>query len=458
MNDSIQSISSALDSFIENNADARKEQISSESEFTLYYISSITDALFIDEKLKDPFFRYSKPQFDQYINSIGQTGNNLDQLLLKLCKGNAVLLYNDLIYTIEKAARYENRSVNTPQVEASVVGPLEAFVENISINMNLIRKHYHSPTLRIVKFEIGEHSRITGYMVYDSELADSEFVNNELSKIQNLHIPNVQAVSRVQQYLSKNRPLLFPRSVVTERPDRVSAALSKGKTAFLLENTPFASLSPINFHDFMASVDDNYTVPISSFFVITLRYIALFITSVLPGAYVAFTAYNPEVFRVQLTLSIAGSRAGLPLPAFLEVAFMLIMMELLMEASLRAPKAVGPTATTVGGLILGQAASSANLVSDIMIIMVSAVAIANFVIPINTMSMTVRVLKYLMLFMGTIAGFYGLTMGIALLTSYLFTLHNSKYSMGQSFTARFIGRSNWVITRSNQYLDTPVRL
>jgi hypothetical protein len=435
MNDQIQSITTALDSFIQNNADARKEQISSEPEFTLYYITSITDPLFIEEKLKVPFFIYSKTQFEQHINSIGQTENNSEQLLLKLCKGNAVLIYNDHIYTIEKASRYESRSVNTPQVEGSVIGPLEAFVENISINLNLIRKHYHSPTLRIVKFEIGENSHLTGYMVYDEELADKEFVNNELTKIQNLHVPNVQAVSILQQYISKNRPLLFPRSVVTERPDRVSSSLTKGKTAYLIETTPFASISPVNFHDFMASVDDAYLVPISSYFLSALRYFALIITVVLPATYVALTAYNPEVFRVQLALSIAGSRAGLPLPAFLEVGFMLLMMELLAEASLRVPKAIGPASTTVGGLILGQAASQANMVSDIMIILVSAVAIANFVIPINTMSLTVRVLKYILLFMATIAGLYGLTVGCILLISYLFTLHNSTYSMVQSFTA-----------------------
>jgi hypothetical protein len=435
MNDQIQLISSALDTFIANNADARKEQISSDSEFTLYYISTITDPLFIEGKIKGPFFSYSKTQFEQYLNSIGQTESNSEQLLLNLCKGNAVLLYYDHIYTIEKASRYESRSVNTPQVEGSVIGSLEAFVENVSINLNLIRKHYHSPTLRVVKFEVGENSHLTGYMLYDSELADQEFVNDELSKIQKLHIPNAQAVSVIQEYLSIKRPLLFPRSIITERPDRVSIALSRGKTAYLIETTPFASIAPVNFHDFMTSADNSYVLPITNYFLNVLRYFALMITIVLPAAYVAFTAFNPEVFRVQLALSIAGSRAGLPLPSFLEVTFMLVMMELLAEASLRVPKAIGPASTTVGGLILGQAASNANMVSDIMIILVSAVAISNFVIPINTMSLTVRILKYILLFITTIAGFYGLMWGIGAMLSYLFTLHNTKYSMIQSFTA-----------------------
>ncbi|MBW7453723.1 spore germination protein [Paenibacillus sepulcri] len=435
MNEQIQLIASSLDTFVENNADARKEQITGEPEFILYYISTITDSAFIDDQLKAPFFRYSGIQFEQHINSISQTIGKTDDLPAVLCKGSAVILYNNQVYTIEKALKYKTRNVDTPQVEASIVGPLEAFVESMAVNMNLIRKHYQSPTLRIVKFEIGTISRITGYMLYDSELADQAFVDRELAQIKNQNARNAQAVSKVQQYLPKKRPLLFPRSVVTERPDRVSEALSKGKSAYLIETTPFASLAPINFHDFMASMDDSYMLPVYSYFLIALRYFALFATVILPGAYVAFTAFNPEVFRVQLALSIAGSRAGLPYPAFLEVGFMMIMTELLVEASLRVPKTIGPAATTVGGLILGEAASQANLVSDIMIIVVAAVAIANFVIPINTMSLTVRVLKYVLLFLGTIAGFFGLTIGIVLLISYLFTMHDAKYSMVQSYTA-----------------------
>ncbi|NBD23781.1 spore germination protein [Paenibacillus glycinis] len=435
MNEQMQSIAASLDTFFENNADARREQIDAEPGFILYYIWTITDPDFIDQQLKMPFFRYSREEYELHLRSISQAGDKPEDLPGKLCKGCAVILYGDQVYTVAKSVAYRTRSVDTPQVEASIVGPLEAFVESMAVNLNLIRKHYQSPNLRIVKFEVGTLSHITGYMLYDSELADQAFVKRELQQIDNLNAKNAQAVSKVQQYLPKKRPLLFPRTVVTERPDRVSEALSKGKSAYLIETTPFASLAPINFHDFMASMDDSYMLPVYSYFLIALRYFALFATVVLPGAYVAFTAFNPEVFRVQLALSIAGSRAGLPYPAFLEVAFMMIMTELLVEASLRVPKTIGPAATTVGGLILGEAASQANLVSDIMIIVVASVAIANFVIPINTMSLTVRVLKYVLLFLGTIAGFFGLTVGIVLLVSYLFTMHDGKYSLVQSYTA-----------------------
>ncbi|RED65642.1 spore germination protein [Cohnella lupini] len=434
MNEQIHKVNGMLETFLENNADARKEQVDGEQGFNLYYIMSVTERKVIYQQITDPYFRYSKTQFGQHIQSIGEECPP-DQLLLRLCKGQTVLIYDDRVYTIKKSLKYATRSVSTPQVEASIVGPLEAFVESMAINLNLIRKHYQNPDLRVVKFEVGTTSHVSGYLLYDNELADKTFVDNELAQIKKLTIPNAQAVSKVQQHLPKRRSLLFPRSVVTERPDRTSQALSKGKCVYLIETSPFASIAPISFHDFMASMDDSYMLPVYSYFLLVLRYFALLATVILPGAYVAFTAFNPEVFRVQLALSIAGSRAGLPYPAFLEVTFMLVMMELLVEASLRVPKTIGPAATTVGGLILGEAASQANLVSDIMIIVVSAVAIANFVIPINPMSQTVRVLKYLLLFMGTVAGFFGLTIGFVLLVGYVFTLHNSNYSLVQSFKA-----------------------
>jgi spore germination protein len=174
----------------------------------------------------------------------------------------------------------------------------------------------------------------------------------------------------------------------------------------------------------MSAVDDHYLLPIPALFLIVLRYTALFISVVLPATYVAFTAYNPEIYRVQLALSIAGSRSSVPYPAFIEVLFMLIMMEFLIEASVRLPKTVGQAAATVGGLILGQAATQAALVSNIMIIIVAAVAISNFVLPITSMGLTVRVAKYFLLFMTIFFGTYGLLIGLFILIDYTFLLES----------------------------------
>lgn len=176
-------------------------------------------------------------------------------------------------------------------------------------------------------------------------------------------------------------------------------------------------------------MDEPTQLPLVGYFLKFLRYFGLFITIALPAFYVGATSYNPELFRVQLALMVAGSRAAVPYASYLEIIFMLIMMEFLIEASIRLPKSVGSTATTVGGLILGQAATEAGLVGNIMIIIVAAVAISNFVIPINAMSFAVRVVKYPLIVLAAFFGLIGIVVGLVWLVFYLSNLR----SFGQPY-------------------------
>lgn len=169
----------------------------------------------------------------------------------------------------------------------------------------------------------------------------------------------------------------------------------------------------------MSSMDDLYLPYWVSKGLQFLRYVSLFLTITLPALYIAVISFNPGFFRVQLTLSIAGSRADVPYPSYIEVIFMLFMTEALTEASIRLPKFIGGTATTVGGLILGQAAEQAGLVSSIMIIVTSAVTISNFVIPISTMSFAVRVVRYPLILLSTLYGLVGLIVGLFWVAGFL---------------------------------------
>lgn len=162
----------------------------------------------------------------------------------------------------------------------------------------------------------------------------------------------------------------------------------------------------------------------------------MFISILLPSLYIGITSYAPEVFRTELALTIAGSRIGVPFSSFIEVLFMLFFMEMLLEASIRLPKAVSATATTVGGLILGTAVTEASLASNVMVIVVSAVAISTFVIPINEMAFSIRVLRIFFILVTTIFGLAGLTLGLYALVMYLVSINSFgepylKLSMGK---------------------------
>lgn len=321
------------------------------------------------------------------------------------------------------------------QIETTIQGPQSSLTEDIKASLNLIRHRYPSNGFRIEPYELGNVSKTPAFVIYDTDLVNQKILSDLKQTLSKIDVAMVQATGQLDKILNNNKRSLFPTMMITDRPDRVALNLSQGKIVILLNGTPFALILPAVFYDFMSAMDDLYLPYWISRGLVCLRYIGLFITITLPSIYISVVSFNPEFFRVQLTLSIAGSRAAVPYPSYLEVIFMLFMTEALTEASIRLPKFMGGTATTVGGLILGQAAQQAGLVSSIMIIVTAAVTISNFVTPINSMSYSVRAVRYPLVLLSSLFGLIGVIVGLFWFTCYLANLR----SFGQPYLKIFIG-------------------
>lgn len=345
---------------------------------------------------------------------------------------------------VSKVINDDTREAN---IESAIQGPQSAFCENIEMNVTILRHRYYQKTLQVAFEHVGSTSKTNIALVYDSATIDKKLVQQFQKKLATLHNPVIQTLAQLSNELSPSKLNLFPTMLLTERPDRAILNLSQGKLLVLMEGTPYCLIAPSVFQDFLATMDDISHSYWIGRFLFTLRYIALFICTTLPAMYVGVTAFNTEFFRIQLVLAIASSRINVPYPAFIEVLLMLLMMELLTEASIRLPETIGSTATTVGGLILGEAATTAGLVSSIMVIIVAAVAISNFVIPINSMSFAFRLVKYVLIALTTFFGVIGLTVGVIGLVAFL--VHHS--SMGRPFLQlQFAARNNQLSTQKKR--------
>lgn len=402
-----------------------------ENYIEVLYIKTISNETVLYENLIIPFFDIRSPErFLAFLQSYPKIKpfKSEEQAINDLLTGITVLFYQHSIYLFDNKADL-SKSGNDTKVETSIQGPQIGFTESISTNLGLIRNRYPKPSLSIESTSVGEISKTKVVIIYDPAFSDNEVVRRVKKFLSGIEVPIFQSGEQLLNYIKKNNKALIPLMLVTERPDRVAVNLAGGKVILLISGSPFAVILPTVMKDFMASMEDSYQTYWVACFLQILRYIGFAISLLLPGAYVVVTSYNPELVRIQLALSIAGSRAEVPYPTFVEVLLMLIMMELLTEASIRLPKAIGPTATTVGGLILGQAATQAGLVSDIMIIIVSAVAISNFVVPVNTFSFSVRIVKYIILALSTFFGLIGLVIGFFMFIAYLV----KQDSFGQPF-------------------------
>ncbi|MDO3680870.1 spore germination protein [Paenibacillus ehimensis] len=394
------------------------QEIKAAAEFKLYYYQSVCDQNKIEKELIRPLFALPEPEL--YVRSLCKRYRpaSVDELHSYLVKGN-VLVFSPSDYYFFEANQILNNKPGDAEIETTIQGPQSSLTEDIGSNLNLIRHRYKSQDFTIEPYELGRVSKTPAYLLYDAALVDSAVLSELQRRLSLIDASMVLSTGQLENMLNTTRRSLFPTMMLTNRADRIALNLSQGKIVIVIQGTPFALILPAVFFDFMSSMDDLYLPYWVSKGLQFLRYVSLFLTITLPALYIAVISFNPGFFRVQLTLSIAGSRADVPYPSYIEVIFMLFMTEALTEASIRLPKFIGGTATTVGGLILGQAAEQAGLVSSIMIIVTSAVTISNFVIPISTMSFAVRVVRYPLILLSTLYGLVGLIVGLFWVAGFL---------------------------------------
>lgn len=421
----INQVKESIKSRIQNSEDIVMKELKTGNKYLeLIYIKTISDEAQLQNFLIKPFFEIISPEnFLAYLQSHPKVKpyESEDKVLEQFMRGITVLFFEETIFLLH-VQMDKNNSILETGVEITIQGPQSGFSESLPTNIGLIRQRYPEKTLMIESTQIGSISQTPVNILYDSEKVDIVALKEVKQFLSSIEIEMFQSGEQLLDFTKKSHHVLFPTIMVTERPDRTAINIAAGKVILLVSGSPFAVLMPTVLKDLMTSMADIYQTYWVGKFLLIIRYIGLFTTITLPALYVALTSYNPEVFRVQLALSVAGSRHAVPYPSFIEVILMLLMMELLMEASIRLPKAIGPTATTVGGLILGQAATQAGLVSTIMIIIVSLGAISNFVIPISTFSFAVRVSKYFILLLSVFYGLVGVILGLFFLLAYMVSL------------------------------------
>lgn len=311
------------------------------------------------------------------------------------------------------------RTITTPQNENAIQSPMQGFIEDFQTNLGLLRFQMKSQELIIEMYQFGETSKKRIALCHKEGVINEQLLSNIaacLSSRQNMMVNNMQQLLKV---LGQDKFSLVPTTLTTELPSEAETHLNQGKAVLFLEGFPFAIVVPALVTDIW-SVKSDYNIPYCFMaFIRMLRMLGLAIGVVSPGLYVAFVSVNPEVLRIQLALSIAASREGVPYPALLEVLFLLIILELIVEAIVRLPKSIGPTITMVGGVILGQAIVQAKLVSNMLTIVLAATTIANFSLN-GVQNMTfIRISKYGILLLSAIFGFLGLVAGLVILCIYM---------------------------------------
>ncbi len=311
--------------------------------------------------------------------------------------------------------------MDVPKAEAekSLRGSREAFTENLSDNLILLEQRIQNKELICKKIKLGRRTQTETALIYLKDIAYDEITDMAWQRLQTIDIDGVMDSGTAEQLLKENIWSPFPQYQATERPDRTAQALLDGRAAILFDHAPEALLLPATLDTMFQTSDDYYRHFEVVTFLRIIRYLAAFLAFSLPGLYVAANCFHTQMLPTNLVLSMAKAREGVPFPTIVEVLLLELSFELIREAGLRMPGAIGNTIGIVGGLIIGQSAVSANLVSPMTVVVVALTALGSFSVPNEEFSEALRLIKYCNIFLGGFLGIFGLVLGWYLLTLHL---------------------------------------
>lgn len=385
------------------------------------------------------------------------------ELVSQILNGSVILVLDGIEAAVAiNVKTSENRGIVEPSTQTVVRGPKDGFVESLMTNVSLIRRRVKNPHLKFESFEIGKDTRTTVYVAYIDNIVNPGIRNEVIRRIKNIKTSAIFESGNIEEYIADKSFTPFPTAYNTERPDSVAGHLLEGKVAILVDGSPFVLTVPVAIVDFFEISEDYYQPFMMGSFVRLIRYLSFFVALVTPSVYVAIITYHHELIPTPLLLGVMAQREGVPFPALVEVLLMEITFEILREAGVRMPRAVGQTVSIVGALVIGQAAVEAGIVSSIMVIVVAITAIANFVSPTYSFATASRLLRFILIFLSAVFGLYGLLVGLIAMVAHLSSLR----SFGVPYLAPvapfvwedqndvFIRFPIWAMKKRPRYLDT----
>ncbi|WP_409346299.1 spore germination protein [Paenibacillus sp. MBLB4367] len=349
--------------------------------------------------------------------------SRLSDGLSEIRKGSTVLLIdgsdNVLILGTRKP---KSRNMEEPVSESLVRGPRIGFNENINDNIALLRQYGENRKLTVLNFQVGSRIKRELAVAYIEDIANPELVDEVIKRIRKIDMDDMPDSGYVEQLIEDNYVSPFSQVQNTERSDRVSSAMMEGRVAILLDGTPFVLIVPVTFSMLIQSPEDYYERWIPGSLLRLLRYLAAFVSTFGPSLYISLISFHQGMLPTKLAISIASTRIGVPFPSIIEALIMEVSIEILREAGLRLPKPIGQTIGIVGGLVIGEAAVQAGIVSPIMVIVVAVTAISSFAIPQYSVGITLRILRFGAMFSAALFGLYGVVLFFLLLCAHLVKL------------------------------------
>ena len=396
----------------------------------MVYIEVAVSNMMLDDsaigKMINHFWESSPEEIQEFMkhNSLGVADvkklDFMEDAFAALLAGNAVFFADGYDKAMKISSKgYPNMGVSEVQSEKVIRGSREGFTDSVKVNSALVRKRIRDTRLKVEEYFMGVRSHTLIQILYMEDLVREELLEEVKERLETYEIDGILDTGMLEQLTEESWISPFPQYQTTERPDRAAQEILNGKIVMFCDNSPSGLILPSTFQGFMESSEDWYNRFEMTSFLRVLRYFAMLVATLLPGLYLSVIRFHTQILPENLILSFAEARAGVPFSSIVELVLLELSFELIREAGVRIPGQLGNTIGIVGGLIIGQSAVTANIVSPIVVIIVALTALGSMAIPNEEFASAFRILKYGFLFLGGYLGIFGIVIGIYVVMAHL---------------------------------------
>ncbi|WP_338780486.1 spore germination protein [Metabacillus sp. FJAT-52054] len=398
----------------------------------LIRLKGISDDTKVTEKVLHPLLYANElPLKKDFLKKLTQrvlasdlsAGSTCKEAVQAILEGHTVLLIEGYSGFIDlETTGGARRAVEEPSSQMVIRGPKESFNETLRTNTALIRRRLKTPDLKLEEYVIGEVSSTKVNLMYIEGKVSPETLRLVKERLTSNESKIVLESGYIERILQDHQVTLFPTMNNTERPDEVVSSLIAGRIALLVDGTPFVLLCPTSFKHYFYSPEDQYQSKMAGKLILFLRYAAFFLSVFAPSIYIGMITHHQALIPTSLLISLYSQREGVPFPALIEVLIMEVTFEILREAGVRLPRAIGQAVSIVGALVIGQTTVQAGLVSTAVVIVVSITAISSFTLPNYSLAITARMVRFILMFVTYFLGYYGLMLATIMFMGHLYHL------------------------------------
>lgn len=368
--------------------------------------------------------------------------NTFSQAMFFLTAGFALLMIDGINQAFVMPVQgYPARGVDKPTNEGNLKGSKESFTDVGRKNMGMIRRRIRSNNLVVTTMQVGSKTKTEITVYYHSDYCPEELADSVINRIKNIDLPMIFEAGYISPFIDRTKGSVFQSVGYTERPDTFCAKLCEGKVGIIIDGTPYAIIYPFFFNENFITNDDYTQRPYFASFIRIIRYLSFAIAVALPGLYIAFTSYTPQTLAKKLLFAIYSSQNNTPLPLFVEAIVITVLLEIIKEAGLRLPTPIGSSVSIVSALIIGDAAVSAGLIGNTLLIICGLSTIAAFIIP--SFYEAIIVMRLLFIVMAGVFGLPGVCLSVFYLLANIFILESNNINNNWDMLNDGIVKNSW---------------